>query len=158
MGGWTLRRAAPQDAAALLHCVHEAYRQYIPRMGKPPGPMLADYAEEIAHHQVWVAEAQGQILGGLVLVPQADYMLLDNIAVHPAHQGKGVGRALLDLADTEASAQGYRELRLYTHETMTENIALYTRLGWIETHRGEQAGYQRVFMHKPLLSQNPGGP
>ena len=80
-------------------------------------------------------------------------------SVHVGSPGLVFGRrALLDLADTEASAQGYRELRLYTHETMTENIALYTRLGWIKTHRGEQAGYQRVFMRKPLLSQNPGGP
>jgi ribosomal protein S18 acetylase RimI-like enzyme len=158
MGDWMLRRAEPQDALSLAHCVHAAYRQYLPRIGKPPGPMLADYAEEIAHHQVWVAEEQGKIIGGLVLIPQADHMLLDNIAVDPAHQGRGLGRALLELADAESSAQGYQELRLYTHETMTENIDLYARIGWIETHRGEQGGYQRVFMRKPLLSQDTGGP
>jgi ribosomal protein S18 acetylase RimI-like enzyme len=67
-----------------------------------------------------------------------------------------VGRALLELADVEASAQGYGELRLYTHEAMTENIALYARIGWIETHRGKQEGYQKVFMRKPLLSQDTG--
>ncbi len=50
----------------------------------------------------------------------------------------------------EAMIQGYGELRLYTHVTMTENIALYTRIGWIETHRGEQDGYARVFMRKVL--------
>ena len=33
---------------------------------------------------------------------------------------------------------------------MHENIALYTRLGWQETGRGEQAGFQRVFMRKPV--------
>ena len=31
---------------------------------------------------------------------------------------------------------------------MHENIALYTKLGWQEYGRGEQAGFQRVFMRK----------
>ncbi len=152
MNNWRLRRAEPTDASALASCVDAAYRHYIPRIGKPPGPMLADYAEEIARHQVWVAEAEQQIIGGLVLMAETDYLLLDNIAVHPDHQGRGVGRALLELAEAEALSQGYRELRLYTHETMTENIALYTRTGWVETHRGYQAGYARVFMRKQLSS------
>lgn len=147
---WTLRPAKPSDAPALTQCVAAAYRHYIPRIGKPPGPMLADYAEEIARHQVWVVEEHGHIVGGLVLVPYQDYILLDNIAVHPHHQGRGIGRALLVHADTEALAQGYSELRLYTHATMTENIALYSRIGWVETHRGQQDGYDRVFMRKRL--------
>lgn len=150
MHTWMLRRAEPHDAPMLAHCVNDAYRHYIPRMGKLPGPMLADYAEEIAHHQVWVAEDQGRLIGGLVLIPHADHLLLDNVAVHPNHQGQGVGRALLELAESEAMDQGYTELCLYTHETMTENIALYTRLGWEETHRAFQAGYLRVFMRKRL--------
>ena len=154
MSTWTVRAATPQDASALASCVKAAYRHYIPRMGKPPGPMLADYTQEIAQNQVWVAEDQGELIGGLVLIPKADHVLLDNIAVDPSHQGRGVGRALLELADAEARAQGYEELRLYTHEAMTENIALYTRIGWVETHRGEQEGYARVFMRKQLPPQH----
>lgn len=155
MPSWTLRRAVAQDATALACCVTAAYQHYTGRIGKPPGPMLADYAEEIARHQVWVVTEAEQIIGGLVLVPYPEYMLLDNIAVHPEHQGRGIGRALLDLADTEALAQGFRALRLYTHETMTENIALYTRLGWVETHRGVEDGYRRVFMRRHLPYQDP---
>lgn len=153
MPDWMMRRAKSQDADGLAQCVAAAYQHYIPRMGgQSPGPMLANYGEEIEQHQVWVAEADGDIIGGLVLVPYEDHMLLDNIAVHPTYQGQGVGHALLELADAEAMLQGYRELRLYTHKAMTENIALYTRIGWIETHRGEQDGYARVFMRKPLPS------
>ena len=150
MHNWRLRRATPMDATALASCVDAAYRHYIPRMEKPPGPMLANYAKEITRYQVWVAEVERQIIGGLVLIPEEDYLLLDNIAAHPDHQGCGIGRALLDLTEAEALSQGYQELRLYTHETMTENIALYTRCGWVETHRGQQAGYRRVFMRKRL--------
>ena len=150
MHDWKLRRAAPTDAPALASCVEAAYHHYIARIGQPPGPMRADYAEVIARHQVWVVEAERQIIGGLVLIPEEDMLLLDNIAVHPAYQGRGIGRALLERAEAEALCQGYDALRLYTHETMTENIALYTRSGWVETHRGHHAGYARVFMRKRL--------
>jgi len=77
-------------------------------------------------------------------------MLLDNIAVRPDRQGHGLGRRLIAFAETEARRRGFTELRLYTHERMTENIALYTRLGFIETGRGRDAGYDRVFMTKHL--------
>lgn len=40
-GGTDVRKAKPSDAAAMKRCVEAAYRHYIPRMGKPPGPMLA---------------------------------------------------------------------------------------------------------------------
>ena len=35
---------------------------------------------------------------------------------------------------------------------MTENIALYARLGFCETGRGQEAGYDRVFMTKPIAA------
>jgi ribosomal protein S18 acetylase RimI-like enzyme len=77
-------------------------------------------------------------------------MLLDNVAVRPEAQGRGHGRRLLAFAEDEARRQGYRCIRLYTHMLMTENLILYPRLGYIETHRGEQNGYSRVFLEKSL--------
>jgi ribosomal protein S18 acetylase RimI-like enzyme len=112
--------------------------------------MLADYAVEIATHQTWVAELESRIAGVLVLIPKDTYLLLDNIAVHPRAQGRGIGRILLELADREALRQGFNELRLYTHLKMTENIDLYRRIGWQETGRGEQDGYERVFFRRRL--------
>jgi hypothetical protein len=50
MSDWIMRMAQPQDAQGLAECVAAAYQRYVPRTGKPPGPMLADYAEEIAQH------------------------------------------------------------------------------------------------------------
>jgi len=77
-------------------------------------------------------------------------LLLDNVAVDPNHQGKGIGRALIDFAEQEARRRGHAEIRLYTHQSMHENIVLYPRLGYEETGRGEQAGFQRVFFRKIL--------
>ena len=143
-----IRPADAGDLASVERIVRDAYTKYIARIGKPPGPMLDDYVALIRAHQVWVA---GEPVAGLiVLIPEADHLLLDNIAVDPSAQGTGLGRILMDFADTEARRSGYRELRLYTHEMMTENIALYSRIGWTETGRAEQNGFARVFFRKAV--------
>ncbi len=143
-----IRPADAGDLASVERIVRDAYTKYIARIGKPPGPMLDDYAVLIRAHQVWVA---GEPVAGLiVLIPEADHLLLDNIAVDPSAQGTGLGRILMDFADTEARRRGYSELRLYTHEMMTENIALYSRIGWTETGRAEQNGFARVFFRKAV--------
>ena len=146
-----LRIARPGDRAAVEAIVHAAYSIYVERIGKPPGPMLDDYAGLIAVGAVNVLEDRdGAIAALIVLLPKIDHLLLDNIAVHPDRQGQGFGRQLIAFAESEARRRGYAELRLYTHERMTENIALYTRLGFRETGRGHEAGYDRVFMTKPI--------
>jgi len=146
----TIRPAVAADVATIRAIVDAAYGIYIPRMGKPPGPMLDDYDALVAAGRVSVLDADGAIAGAIVLLPQEDHLLLDNVAVAPAFQGRGLGRALMAFADDEARRLGFDEVRLYTHVVMTENQALYTRLGFEETHRGEQDGYERVFMRKRL--------
>src|SRR5438477_6824714 len=154
-----IRRAHPEDRAAVEAIVHAAYAIYIERVGKPPGPMLDDYARLIADGMVSVLEDEDRTIAAIiVLVPQPDHLLLDNIAVQPDRQGQGLGRQLIAFAEAEARRLGFMELRLYTHETMTENIALYTRLGFAETGRGHDAGYDRVFMTKPLGKSGPDFP
>ena len=85
-----------------------------------------------------------------MLVPKPDHLLLDNIAVNPSHQHLGFGRRPLEFAEAEALRQGYDEIRLYAHHTMTENQRLYAAIGYEETGRGTEAGYERVFMRKRL--------
>jgi hypothetical protein len=59
---------------------------------------------------------------------------------------------LLAFAEAEARRMGARALRLYTNEAMTENLALYGRLGFVETHRAVEEGLRRVYMTKVLES------
>ena len=131
-------------------CVEAAYRHYIPRMGMLPGPMLDDFASAIDRHVAFVAEVGGEIVGVLVLIRTESGMLLDNIAVHAVHQGQGLGRRFLDLAESEARARGAAYLDLYSNETMTESIAIYTARGFVETGRRTEQGYRRVYMRKAL--------
>lgn len=144
----TIRKAVASDVAAVERIVEAAYAPYIARIGMKPGPMLDDYAALVADGAVWVT---GEPVAGLVvLLPGDGYLLLDNIAVDPAAHGTGVGRALLRFAEAQARAGGYPEMRLYTHQKMTENVALYARSGWRETGRGTQNGFDRVFFSKAV--------
>ena len=154
-----IRRAQPTDRAAVEQIVRDAYSMYIERISKPPGPMLDDYGALIADGFVSVCEgSDGTIAALIVLLPKTDHLLLDNIAVRPDRQGRGLGRQLIAFAEAEARRLGHAELRLYTHQKMTENIALYARLGFVETGRGQEAGYDRVFMTKRLAAQTSSGP
>ncbi len=145
-----IRPADAADLPAIQRIVDAAYTKYIARIGKPPGPMLDDYAALVRSHAIWVAADDAGIAGLIVLLPEPDHLLLDNIAVDPARHGQGIGRRLMEFADAEAIRRHYPELRLYTHEKMTENIALYSRIGWEETGRAEQNGFDRVFFRKSV--------
>jgi ribosomal protein S18 acetylase RimI-like enzyme len=150
MSGAAIRAAQPADREGIAACVHAAYAKYVPRMGKQPAPMLADYADLIARGVVWVIGDPAAIRGVVVCFPAPDHFFLENVAVDPAYQGTGLGRTLMHFVEAQARAGGYNEIRLYTHERMTENIPYYERLGYREIERRIEDGYQRVFFRKTL--------
>ena len=79
-----------------------------------------------------------------------DALVLENVAVLPSHHGRGIGRALLELAEARATARGCTRIRLFTHVTMVENQALYERIGYVRTHDATDDGVTRVFYEKVL--------
>lgn len=145
-----IRKAMREERAHVETIVGEAYARYTERIGKPAGPVFADYAQLIDEGRVWVLAEAGAVLGILVLVLGPEGALLDNVAVAPTAQGRGLGRALIGHAELTAKASGFEAITLYTNAVMTENIAKYARLGYVETHRASEDGYDRVYMRKPL--------
>ncbi|WP_299614774.1 GNAT family N-acetyltransferase [Pelagibius sp.] len=145
-----IRLAKPDDRPRIEAIVEAAYSPYIAHMGRPPGPMLDDYAARIAAGQTHVLESADALVGILVLEPAEDHLLLDNVAVDPGAQGGGYGKALMAFAEAEARRQGYDRIQLYTHVLMVENVAIYERLGYRVTERKTVAGYDRVYMEKPV--------
>jgi len=149
-GNGRIRLAGIEDRPAVEAVVDAAYAHYVPRIGRKPGPMLDDYAALIRAGRVHVLEDETAIAGILVLIPEAGTLLLDNVAILPDAQGLGYGRKLLQFAEQSARDAGYGSIRLYTNEAMTENIALYSRMGYVETHRAEEKKLRRVYMTKRL--------
>jgi ribosomal protein S18 acetylase RimI-like enzyme len=147
---YAFRAATGDDVAALTGLVDAAYGHYVARIGGLPGPMTADYRQVISDCAVTVAEQHGSVVGLIVLAVTSDGFLVENVAVHPSHQGKGLGRALLDFAESEARRAGFDSIYLYTHEKMTENLTLYKRFGYVEFDRRAESGFSRVFLRKQL--------
>lgn len=145
-----IRPALTGDLKAVEALVNAAYAHYIPRLNRAPGPMTDDYAASIANGFVYLFEIDGMLAGLVVLIAEPDALLLDNIAVAPAAQGQKIGRRMMEFAEETAKQRGLPCLRLYTHVLMTENIGWYTRLGFRETHRGTEAGLERVYMSRRL--------
>src|ERR1700688_2541091 len=98
-----IRAARAADVPAVERIVRRAYELYLPRMDRPPAPMLADYRAQVAEGAVSVVESDGCVAGVLVLIPAPDHLLLENVAVDPAHQGRGLGRALVAFAERQAA-------------------------------------------------------
>jgi ribosomal protein S18 acetylase RimI-like enzyme len=145
-----MRPANAHDVTAIETIVEAAYSPYIPRIGREPGPMLENYPALVAAGGVHVLENAGRVQGFIILLDSPGALLLDNLAVAPEAQGLGLGRQLMDFAELQARRTSYTAIRFYTHVVMTENIALYTRRGYVETHRAEEHGLHRVYMSKSL--------
>jgi GNAT superfamily N-acetyltransferase len=54
-------------------------------------------------------------------------------------------------AENYARGLGLSEVRLYTNEKLDNLVRYYQKLGFIETTRMQDGGYQRVFMSKSLV-------
>ena len=147
---YSFRSAIGADTSKVAALVNAAYGHYVERIGMLPRPMTDDYSEVIANQQVTVAESHGAIVGVIVLTVDDEGFLIDNVAVDPSHREKGLGKALLEFAEAEARRGGFDSIDLYTHEKMTENLALYSRIGYVEYDRRSQGEFSLVYMRKRL--------
>jgi N-acetylglutamate synthase-like GNAT family acetyltransferase len=145
-----LRPAAAADADAIRDLVAAAYGGYATLIGRTPMPMLVDYAIAVREHEVWVLDAEGEIVGVLELILKPGQLWIENVAIAPAWQGRGLGRLLLRHADDEARHGGVERLGLLTNERYLDNIAMYERYGYRETHRQPHLGTDLVFFEKQL--------
>ena len=145
-----LRRAVVTDADAIGRLVDAAYGHYVARIGRLPAPMAADHAAAVADHEVWVVDEAGAIVAVLELIPRSGHLFVENVAVRPDRQARGLGRRLLDFAEAEARRHGVPEIRLETNERFTENLAIYRRRGYVEVGRRPRAGTDVLELAKAL--------
>ncbi|MGK5113133.1 GNAT family N-acetyltransferase [Geodermatophilus sp. CPCC 205506] len=152
--GW-VRPAVAADLPAIVHVVEAAYLPWVPIIGTRPAPLSADHAALLAEGVVFVTglaelPPAGSLEGLVVLRPEPRTLCIDNVAVHPRVQGRGLGRRLLAFAEAEARRLGLPAMRLYTHERMRSNLRLYTAAGYVETGREDIGAGHLVHLRKPL--------
>jgi GNAT superfamily N-acetyltransferase len=153
-----VRRAIEADESAIDRVVDAAYRHYAELIGRTPLPMLADHGRAVREDEVWVIDDAGTVVGVIELVPRVDHLWVENVAIDPAHQGRGLGRQLLRHAEAEARRHGLPEIRLLTNERYATNIAMYQRYGYAETHREPYEGTDLVHFRKVLAVRGDAPP
>jgi ribosomal protein S18 acetylase RimI-like enzyme len=125
-----IRRAGQADAADIRELVRSAYAKWISVIGREPAPMTADYEQAVRENMVDLLFVDAQLVALIETVNAADHLLIENVAVSPAFQGRGYGRLMLDHAEQLAASLGLPELRLYTNKQFAANIEIYRRLGY----------------------------
>ncbi|HET6622276.1 MAG TPA: GNAT family N-acetyltransferase [Dongiaceae bacterium] len=130
MSELVFRRAGPEDAEAVRALTDAAYAKWVPVIGRRPKPMNADHDHAVRAHMVELAYLDGVLAGLIELIPAPDHLLLENIAVVPAHQKQGIGRRLMAHVEALARARGLTLVRLYTNKAFTNNLAFYRKLGY----------------------------
>ena len=145
-----LRRAVASDAPAIRALTREAYAKWVPLIGREPKPMTADYAEAVRRHRIDLLHLDGVLAALIETIAESDHLLIENVAVSPAFQGRGLGRKLMAHAEQIAASAGHGETRLYTNKLFAENIELYRKLGYrIDREEVLKIGVA-VHMSKPI--------
>lgn len=144
-----IRRAVMEDLPAIFTCNVNAFKNYILEIGKAPAPMLMDFSQEL-DHDLFVAYEGDELLGFVLILPDEDaaaqWMWMDVLAVDPKHQGKGVGRKLIDYTARFIRQQGKRECRLYTNVKFVRTSQIYQTYGFQIYEVTIVNGYHREYM------------
>lgn len=146
----TLRPAEPQEAAAITGIVRAAYARWVPVIGREPLPMRVDYGKALHEHRFDVAAESGNVLGVIETMQRDDHLWIENVAVVPDAQGRGIGRRLLDHAERIALDAGCFEARLLTNAAFEANVTLYRRLGYVVDREEAFLNGITVYMSKKL--------
>ena len=79
-------------------------------MDKPPTPVLRDYRPSVEAGTTWVTCSP--VTAVLTLDPREDHLYVENIAVDPSAQGRGLGRALMESAEQREGGPRMGQQRL----------------------------------------------
>jgi len=134
----------PFDWPGLLALIHAAFAGMEGRID-PPSSLHRLTPQAIAQQartgEIWVIGTPP--VACMFLTPQPDALYVGKLAVHPAQQGQGHARRLLDLAATRAKALGFAELELQTRVELLENHVVFQRLGFRQVAATAHPGFDR---------------
>jgi ribosomal protein S18 acetylase RimI-like enzyme len=151
----------PQDFdhwEELLDLILSSFR-YMIGVIDPPSSAFRLTAESLrdkaAGEAVFLALLDGRMAGCVFLAEKKDHFYLGKLAIDPACQGQGIGRRLVEAAESHARAAGKPVIELQVRVELTGNQATFRRLGFRETDRTAHAGFDRatsITMRKDLRS------
>lgn len=112
--------------------------------------MNAPLDAQISAGQILVVEDKRTLIGYVVFYAEGGDMHLEAVAILPTFRGQGLGKLLINEVEAAARTAGLNAVNLYTNAAMTANLKLYPHLGYSETDRRQENGFDRVYYRKKL--------
>lgn len=129
---YRLLRADETDAAAALHRVAGALIPGYDIDLHTPAEDRAFYRDRVfPAGPIWAAFEQGTLIGHMALTPG----WIDHLYVAPEHQGRGVGRSLVAVAQREQD-----DLQLWTFQANARARRFYAANGFVEEELTDGSG------------------
>ncbi|MCF4099725.1 GNAT family N-acetyltransferase [Maritalea mediterranea] len=144
---------------SVLTLIQDAFAYMAPRIN-PPSSMRHLTVQSIRDHceigEIWVIGDRPDAC--IFLRPKSDCLYMGRLAVHEDMRGKGLAKALIQLAEQRAIALGFSALELETRIELTENHRAFERMGFVKIADGTHKGFDRptyIIMRKPITPPMP---
>lgn len=120
-----------EDVTTIREFTRTAYEKWIPLIGREPLPMSANYEDTIETHRFDLFYHGRQLVALIETINNDEHLLIENVCVAPNQQRMGIGKTLLEHAESIARTEGYETIRLNTNSLFKGNVDLYLRHGYI---------------------------
>lgn len=102
-----------------------------PSIGGPdPGRHFDEHLSRVGPEHIWVAEADGRVVGMSGLIPSEAEAELEPLVVSESHRGLGIGRQLAEAVIEAARESGARQLKVRPVGRNEPAIQFFHELGF----------------------------
>ncbi len=144
-----IRKATASDITRVQSIANDAYQPYVAAIGRDPAPMIADFKAAQIAGELYVFDAP-PVSGFIVFQTNGSVGHIENVAVAPSSHQNGIGRTLIEFTEAACRSEGATRLTLYTNIHMVPNLTYYPYLGFHETGRRHENGFDRVYFEKRI--------
>ncbi|PWJ25885.1 tRNA (guanine37-N(1)-) methyltransferase [Branchiibius hedensis] len=153
-GDLEIRLATPADVGELLTLTHACWLQVGINNNTLSNPAqhetVSSLTESLADWQTYVARSpEGRMVGSVRVQEQGDTWFIARLMVAPDLSGRGIGRRLLEYAETSAPA-ATRAVALATARGNTRNLKMYQRAGFRPVSAPPGFEEDQVYLRKSL--------
>lgn len=153
-----IRTATEADAPAIAALVNAAFaveRAFLDRDRTTLDEILSLFRKGT----FLVVDADGgELLASMYLEPRGDRTYLGMLSIQPSQQGRGLGRAMMAVAEAQCRARGDVAIDIRIVNLRTELPPFYRALGFVETGRTEEVDdpHTRVPYHFVSMTKGLG--
>lgn len=154
-----VRKAVIEDIPEIQKVSKEAFALYAENAGiaEIVGPLEESYEyikRELESKLVFVALLDGVVVGSLRVEVKPDKTAyLSRFGVAAKHQGKGIGKLLMDAVDKSMAELGVKSLYLHTASRMFSLVRFYYGRGFYIESTSNDMGYIRALLCKEYKAE-----